>query len=240
MCSDRNDRRLRRGDRGVTLLEVLIRTALFAFVMGGVYLLYTTMLGTMNRGELAADIQQNARVGLSRMVQEIQMAGYDPSPSGAIPQVALDPKDAIRAASPSCFSFVAYQWDPSSGPPTEVSYQITYDLSGTTLRRRAGAWVATALAFAAGGGAQPLAENVDRLEFTYYDRHGQTIGAVPWASTHRCPPVAGAAVQTMTQLDFKQLRLVRRVGITLRTRDTRPGVLSEFFTLSADVHLRNR
>ena len=114
MCCDRNDRRLRRGDRGVTLLEVLISTALFAFVMGGVYLLYTTMLGTMNRGELAADIQQNARVGLGRMVQEIQMAGYDPS--GAIPQVALDPKDAIRAASPSCFSFVAYQWSPLSGP----------------------------------------------------------------------------------------------------------------------------
>jgi prepilin-type N-terminal cleavage/methylation domain-containing protein len=239
MCYDRSDRRVRRGDRGVTLLEILISSALFAFVMGGVYLLYTTMLGTMNRGELAADIQQNARVGLSRMVQEIQMAGYDPS--GAIPAVALAPKDAIRAASPSCFSFVAYQWDPSSSPPTEVSYQITYALSGTTLRREAGKWVPNAFMVGApAGGAQPLAENVDRLEFTYYDQHGQRIGAVPWASTHRCPPVAGAAVQTMTQLDFKQLRLVRRVGITLRTRDTRPGVSSEFFTLSADVHLRNR
>jgi len=49
-----------------------------------------------------------------------------------------------------------------------------------------------------------------------------------------------AAAQTMPQLDFKQLRLVHRVGITLRTRDARPGVFSEFFTLSADVHLRNR
>jgi type II secretory pathway component PulJ len=239
MCYDRNDRRFGQGIRGVTLLEVLISSALFAFVMGGVYVLYTTMLGTMNRGELAADIQQNARVGLSRMVQEIQIAGYDPSL--AIPQVVLDPKDAIRAASPSCLSFVAYQLShPSSGPPTETSYQITYDLSGTTLRRRAGGWDAAALAFTAGGGAQPLAENVDRLEFTYYDQHGQTIAAQPWASTHRCPPVAGAAAQTTLQLDFKQLRLVRRVGITLRTRDTRPGVFSEFFTLSADVRLRNR
>lgn len=239
MCCDRNDRRFGRGIRGVTLLEVLISSALFAFVMGGVYLLYTTMLGTLNRGELAADIQQNARVGLSRMVQEIQMAGYDPSL--AIPQVALDPKDAIRAASPSCLSFVAYLLShPPSGPPTEVSYQITYHLSGTTLRRQAGEWNAAALAFTAGGGAQPLAEKVDRLEFTYYDQHGQAIGAQPWASSHRCPPVAGAAAQTTLQLDFKQMRLVRRVGITLRTRDTRPGVLSEFFTLSADVHLRNR
>jgi hypothetical protein len=136
---------------------------------------------------------------------------------------------------------VAYQLrHPSSGPPTEVSYQITYDLSGTTLRRRAGEWDAAALAFTVGGGAQPLAENVDRLEFTYYDQHGQAIGAQPWASSHRCPPVAGATAQTMPQLDFKQLRLVHRVGITLRTRDTRPGVFSEFFTLSADVHLRNR
>jgi prepilin-type N-terminal cleavage/methylation domain-containing protein len=236
MCYDRSDQRVRRGDRGVTLLEILISSALFAFVMGGVYVLYTTMLGTMNRGELAADIQQNARVGLSRMVQEIQMAGYDPSL--AIPAVALAPKDAIRAASPSCLSFVTYQWDPSLGPPTELSYQITYVLSGTTLHRQAGKWVPDA--FTTGGGAQPLAENVDRLAFTYYDQHGQTLGAAPWTSTHRCPPVTGASTQTIPQLDFKQMRLVRRVGITLRTRDTRPGVSSEFFTLSADVYLRNR
>jgi hypothetical protein len=81
---------------------------------------------------------------------------------------------------------------------------------------------------------------VNRLEFSYYDQHGQAIVAQPWTSTHRCPPVAGAAAQTLPQLDFKQMRLVRRVGITLRTRDTRPGVFSEFFTLTADVHLRNR
>lgn len=221
---------LGRHSRGITLLETLIASALFSLVMTGVYLLYTTMQGTMSRGEMQSDLQQNARVGLDRMVQEIRMVGYDPS--GAIPNVALQPKSGVRAASSGCFAFVAY--NPSSG----ASAQITYDLSGTTLRRREDPWGGSS-AFTASS-AQSMAESVNLLTFTYFDYYNQAIVPAAWTSTLTCPPTANAPSQSVVQLTFWQMRQIRRVAITVQTQGSRPGVFSEFFTLTSDVRLRNR
>lgn len=222
---------LQRRVRGFTLLETLITTALFSIVIVGVYLLYTTMQNTLARGELKTDLQQNARIVMDRMVQEIRMAGYDPS--GAIPVVALPPRAAVRAASGGCLSFIA------SNPTPGASEQISYYLDGTTVRRREDSWDATAHAFS-GGSGQPLAESVSLLIFTYYDAYNGIITPVPITSTQRCPPVAGALSQSIVQLDYVQMKQVRRVGITLQTRDSRPGVFPERFTLTSDVFLRNR
>ncbi|HTU00393.1 MAG TPA: hypothetical protein VMG58_01205, partial [Candidatus Sulfotelmatobacter sp.] len=95
----------------MTLLETLIASFVLLLVIAGVYLLYTTMQTTMSRGELKADLQQNVRVGMERLVQELRMAGYDPS--AALRLVVLPPKDAVRAASPTCLSFVTYSVDRS-------------------------------------------------------------------------------------------------------------------------------
>ena len=217
--------------RGVTLLETLISVAIFSATTAGIFLLYTTMQGTMNRGELKTDLQQNARVGLQRVVQELRMAGYDPS--GAIPVVTLQPRAAIRAAAAGCLSFVA---DVSG---SGASSQITYDLSGSTVRRREDAWNASTKAFS-GGSAQPLAESVDLLTFTYYDAENQVLTPASWKSTHRCPPTSGALAEAIVQLTYAQMREIRRVAIVLRTRNSRPGVLSESYALTSDVRLRNR
>ncbi len=226
-----NDRFPRRWGQGFTLLETLISSALFAVVIAGVYLLYTTMQTTMSRGEVKTELQQNARVGLSRIAQEIRMAGYDPS--GAIPLVAVPPRAAIRAATPGCLSFVA---DVSA---SGASSQITYLLDGTVLRRRQDAWDAGTLAFSRGS-AQPQAESVDLLSFTYYDEGNQVLTPARWTSTQRCPPAAGTSAVATVQLTYWQMRQVRRVAILLRARDSRPGTFSEFFTLTSDVRLRNR
>jgi len=218
------------GRVGFTLLETLISAALFSFVVVGVYSLYTTMQSTMARGELKSDLQQNARVALDHMTREIRMAGYDPS--GAIPTVTLQPRAAIRAAASGCLSFVAY--NPTSG----ASSQITYDLNGTTLRRRVDVWDAANLAFS-GGSPQPLAESVNLLTFSYYDAYNVLLTPANWSSTLRCPPVAGAPAQAQVQLDYSQMRRLRRVGVLVQTRNSRPGVFSEFFTLTSDVRLRN-
>jgi type IV pilus assembly protein PilW len=225
-------------DRGFSLLETLITIALFSIVIAGVYLLYTTMQNTMSRGELKTDLQQNARVGLDRMVQEIRMAGYDPS--GAIPAVTLPPKAGIRAASSGCLSFIAYR--PSSG----ASAQITYDLDGTTLQRREEPWNGSS-AFTPSG-AFPLAESVSVLAFTYYDAYNQVI--TPHLTTTKgCPP--SATDQNITQLDYGQMNQIRRVAITLQTRESRLAVFRpdfqdtrsenfETYMLTSDVRLRNR
>lgn len=236
MSRESSERSSRRRGRGFTLLETLITTALFSIVIAGVYLLYTTMQTTLTRGELQTDIQQNARVGLDRMVQELRMAGYDPS--GAIPAVTLQPKAAIRAASSTCLSFVAY--NTTSG----VSAQITFDLSGTTLRRREDPWCVASTCFGTCGvspcnaiSPQPLAESVNLLTLRYYDAYNQILTPNS-TTTQGCPP--GTAAQTFTQLDYWQMKQIRRVAITIQTRDSRPDVFSEFYTVTSDVHLRNR
>jgi hypothetical protein len=216
----------------MTLVETLIGALIFAFVTAGVYVMYTTMQTTMSRGELMSDLQQNARIGLSQMAQEIRIAGYDPS--GVIPLVTTPPKAPIRAASSGCLCIVADVSASGAGPAS----QITYDFSASSLRRRQDSWDATKNDFS-GGSPQPLAGSLAVLTFTYYDANNQVLTPAAWTSTQRCPPDASAGAQSIVQLTFDQMRLIRRVAITLKTQGSRPGVFPEFFTLASDVRLRN-
>jgi hypothetical protein len=211
------------------MVETLIGALIFAFVSAGVYLLYTTMQNTMSRGELMSDLQQNARIGLIQMMQEIRMAGYDPS--GVIPQVALAPKAPIRAATPECFSFVA------DVKGSGTAGQLAYYPSGTTLYRKWDNWNGSN-AFN-DQSPQPLVGSVNAVSFTYYDANNQVLTPAAWTSTQRCPPDASATAQSIVQLTFDQMRLIRRVAIILRTQGSRPGVFPGFFTLTSDVRLRN-
>ncbi len=227
----------RSGGRGVTLIETLISTVLFSIVIAGVYSVYTTMQGTLVRGEMKADLQQNARIALGRMVTEIRMAGNDPS--GYLPSTIPPPQAAIRAASANCLSFIA-------ADETGVTKQVTYLLDGTTFRRNDQSWVVTSsgppqVGAFTGGGAQPVADSVYSLVFTYYDEYNKVIAPVSWSSTHTCPPNKDViAASVVVQLTYWQMRQIRRIAISLRTQETRPGVAPESFTLSTDVRLRNR
>ena len=228
------DRRSSRWSVGFSLVEILVSTALFSLVLASMYLLYTTMLGAMSRGEMFSDLQQNARVGLQRMVQDVRMAGYDPS--NAIPLLAPAPKDSIRAAAADCLSFIGYQVQASA----DLTYQISYYLDGTTLKRRAEPWAASA--FGDSGGAQPLAENILALSLTYYDLDNREIVPGAWTSTHQCPPPPSPTFtpSPTPMLTYLQQAQVRQIGISIRTQDTRPLSSFEFYTLNSYVQLRNR
>lgn len=222
----------------MTLVEVLISGALISVVMASVYVLYVAMHDTMIKGELKADLQQNARVGLAQMTQEIRMAGYDPPvgspPKPVSPQIVLVPRAPLRAATAQCFSFIA---DVSGTGVDQITYE--FDSPKKTLRRRVDNWSGSPKYEFAGGTAQPLAQSIESLTFTYFDVNNVELKPAPWSSTQRCPPTKGAAVESLTQLTFEQLAQVRRVAITLKSQGSRPGVTSEAFILTSDVHLRN-
>ncbi len=220
----------RQRPRGFSLLEVLVTTALFSVVLAGVYLLYTTMQDTFARGEMQSDLQQNARVGLDRMVQELRMAGYDRQ--RALEQVASQPFNAVRAAGASCLTFVTSR---THDDGSERSVQLTYRLSGTSLQRREDDWDPVSRVFAAPS-TQPIAEAVRLLAFTYYDAFNALLtpsGAV----TGGCPPGTAPSIPI---LDPVQARQVRRVGVTLRTLEARAHAASQSYTLTSHVYLRNR
>jgi prepilin-type N-terminal cleavage/methylation domain-containing protein len=234
MLGAHSDRGFPRRNAGFSLVEMLVSTALFSFVLAGMYLLYTTMLGSLSRGEMFSDLQQNARVGMQRMVQDVRMAGYDPS--NAIPLLASAPKDIIREATAGCLSFIGYQVYGS--PPEDRTYQISYYLDGTTLKRLAERWDPPFVS----GGAQPLAENIAALTLTYYDLDNREIVPGAWTSTHQCPPPPSPTFtpSPTPMLTYLQQAQVRRIGISLRARDTRPRTSFEYYTLNTYVQLRNR
>lgn len=219
----------------MTLLEALITTALFSFVVAGTYSLYTTLQGTLTRGEVKTDLQQNARVGLNLIVQDLRNIGYDPE--NRIPSLVSTspPFFSIRAAASDCISFVTYMTDDGGVPRT---VQVTYDISGTVIRRRQDSWSTSTLTFQ-DGSAQPLVELASLLKFTYYDRFGGilTTGS---GLTAKCPAAPASTNQPASQLSYAQMRYINRIGVTVRTRDLAPMVNPEYYTLTSDVSLRNR
>ena len=238
MLRDPTRLRALRGRPGVTLIEVLISTALFSLVMTGIYMLYTTMQGTLSRGEMKTDLQQSARIGLNRMVREIRMLGYDPDGAIAKLPVTNPPLGPIRAASPSCLSFVSYYNDTEVNPARERSIQVTYYLDGTTLRRRQDKWTGSTFGDPDHPATpEPQAELVSLLTFTYYDRYNAILSPVA-GLPYKCPP--GSSNQPSSQLDYYQIREVRRVAITLQTAGSPFQAAPEFYRLTSDVYLRNR
>jgi hypothetical protein len=229
----------------VTLIETLISSALFAFVIVGVYVLHTTMQTTWSRGEMKTDLQQNARVGLDRLVQELRMAGYDPQ--GALATVNTAPRTAVRAAGAACLAFVTYNLDRNNVPPTPYSTQVSYYRNADTsvLFRRGEQWNDSS-AFTSGGSTKAppnpvqMATGVQVLSYAYFDIYNAPLVPATVTTTLRCPPAAGASAQAMTLLTADQLAQVRRIVVTLRTRDSRPRVAPEFYTLTTDVRIRNR
>ncbi|MFQ5847190.1 MAG: PilW family protein [Candidatus Methylomirabilales bacterium] len=144
--------------RGFTLLEMLISSAIFAIVLLAIYTMHITNQDTSTRGVNKIESQQNARVAKERMAREIRMAGYDPSDAIA----AQSSQVPVQLASANTLTFIADIDD------NGVSDRVTYRLQGTQVIRETASWV--------GGAWTPnppasseMADNVTALSFTYYD-----------------------------------------------------------------------
>jgi len=153
--------------RGFTLLEMLISSAIFATVLIAIYTMHITNQDTSTRGVNKIEVQQNARVAKERMLREIRMAGYDPS--GAISAQATPA--AVQVATGNTITFIA---DVSGDG---ISDRVTYRLQGNQLIRETASW------FGATWTPNPpatseLAEDVITLSFSYYDGNNNVTTAL--------------------------------------------------------------
>jgi type II secretory pathway component PulJ len=215
---------------------MLISTAIFTVVAASIYLLYQSMLRTYTTGELRADVQQSARIALAQITQDLRGAGYDPS--GAIASVSPGPQMALRAATPTCLSFVSYV-APGGSP---ASVQVSYRLNAGALERRVDSWSPGPPSGSFGGGSwADLTQRIASLQFTYYDEDGLVVannGTEPPAGL--CPP-ASSGSPPPGQLSVEQMHRVRRVEVVVRAEATASGLPSaEVFVLGNNVQLRNR
>ncbi len=70
--------------RGFSLLEVLVAMSVFSIVLFAIYTTFESGMGTYAKGDLKADIHQNARVAMELMVRDIRLAGFFPENFPAI------------------------------------------------------------------------------------------------------------------------------------------------------------
>ncbi len=74
-----------RDQRGFTIVELMLATAILGLVMAGLLGLLTASRNAYWRGSNVVEAQQNARVALERMAKEIREAGYHPRPPDTTP-----------------------------------------------------------------------------------------------------------------------------------------------------------
>jgi prepilin-type N-terminal cleavage/methylation domain-containing protein len=76
--------------RGFTLAEVLVATAVFAVIFIATLLIYDRSNKVFSSGTQASDLQQNTRVGYEKLVSDLRLAGFDYKragvPTNAVPQ----------------------------------------------------------------------------------------------------------------------------------------------------------
>jgi len=150
----------RRGQAGLTLLEVLVAAALFALFLGAALSFYLLHTRAAARGQQKIEVQQNARVALAVAAREIRMAGYDPD--AVIAQQSTPA--AIQDAGEHRLTFLADIDDDGKLD------RVTFRLDGASLIRETSSW---------NGGSfsspvpSEIAGGIAMLSFDYFD------GSVP-------------------------------------------------------------
>ncbi len=199
------------GEKGLTLVELLVAMAMAGIVMVIVYAAYQSQVQTRLAQEAVLNLQENARAALALLENEIRMAGCDPSGSAGAGiltaradylQFTMDINDDAGTGQPD-------------GDVNDAGEQIEYKLTNDTdddgifddvpcdLGRQTGGT----------GGFQAVAENVDALNFVYFgeDRDGDG------APDRLAVPVANPA-------DIRSIT----VTLVLRSHVQKPGFLEKY------------
>jgi len=187
------------GSAGFSMIEMVLALAAVAIMFGAIYAGFERLNRSYAAENVKAGTQQSARIGVEMMVQDIRLAGLNPLGTAGAGIVA-DP-------TPTLLRFTAdLNFDGDTGDPFE---DITYDLSGTTLRQT-------------NRNVDPnpeiLLENVTDLTFTYLDEAGNVI------------PTANLAAR---RLDIRTIG----ISLTLDRPAGRSGVVSRTYT--TQVRCRN-
>lgn len=204
---------------GFAVLEFLIASTIFIIVVLAVYLMYETNQATFAKGEKDADLQQNARVAMDRIIRELRMAGFDP-------QAAIIPTPcatAIQSATATSIRFITNTDEDAT--PERVEY--TYDSRQKKIKREAWPSLTGSNCFddwSSSGGAKSLAEKISSVTFVYRD------------ASNACIPNADCTPGTVAAADLGN---IRRITISITASDTLPNQEIRSYTMTSEVKPRN-
>lgn len=202
--------------KGFTIVELMIALAIFAIVMTGIYETFHYQQKSYIKQEQVVDMQQNLRAGQYFLKSDIRMAGYDPTNNA----------DAtITIARTAELEFQVDQ-DISGAIGDSERETIRYALTSDGDNDRddtARDGIANSFPCNLGreynlaGGLQPVAENVEALEFCY---------------------VLADGTQTTAPADPDDIRLIF-VSMLLRTEAASKGSANKqvYYPAAADANL---
>jgi type II secretory pathway component PulJ len=204
-----------RAQSGVTLVELLIASALLVALTLTGFLAIDSLLRTYSRGEQRADLQASARIATGRMAQELRAAGLDPE--AVIPQQPV--QAAIQTAETSRIVFITGEADSNGNDKSmKVEYRLDLKADPPVLRRQQWSWSMSSHSWTGASGAQPFVNGITAVELTYYGVDGAAIPSGELAA---------------------RLGEIRRVGLAV-TASSPPGhTPPETYRLVGEVRMRN-
>ncbi len=162
---------------GFTLVELMITMVISGIIAGALYSTYLVQQHSYTNQEAVAEMQQNIRAAMMVMSRDIRMAGYDPKNSAGA--------GFTFAKHDACAIKEDLNGDGDCNDSREnIGYDL-YKLSGISkLGRSTSNTTLTATETPSGSNHweilshQPLAENIEKLEFQYLDETG-SVTIVP-------------------------------------------------------------
>ncbi|TET85157.1 MAG: prepilin-type N-terminal cleavage/methylation domain-containing protein [Desulfobacteraceae bacterium] len=171
-----------RNEKGFTLVELLVAMTVGGIVMAGISMAYRSQQKSALVQDQVCAMQQNLRASMQLMEREIRMAGYDPAGSAGSGiqtanatsiRITLD----IHDGADNDADGIVDEFDEAGngdGDTNDINEDITYlrldpDGDGVFDLFRRDAAVA---------GDQPIAENIDALDFVYLDEDGNVTATL--------------------------------------------------------------
>lgn len=186
-------------DNGFTLMEIIIAMAVGSIVMAGTYTIYNTQVKFHTAQEEVVGMQQNLRAAIYFMVSDIRMAGYDPDQTAGASIVTASPAELLFTKD---LNEDGDFFNDSPPPAMDKNEQIRYALSddddddgiadGLPTENNNGDTCNLGKASGAGS-LQPVSENIDALNFVYFNG-------------------SGAITATVSQIQSIQITIVARTG----------------------------
>ena len=149
-------------NKGFTLIELLVAMVIVSIIMAAMVSAYELQVRSKNTQEALTDMNQTLRTALEIMTHEIRTAGFDTvPPSAAVAGIITANANELRFTR-DIGDGVSFQSDNDTNDANhdeDIRYAI--NANGHLGREVMGA-----------GGLQPLARNVDALDFVYLDFNG--------------------------------------------------------------------
>lgn len=175
---------MKKNNNGFTMIELMIVLAITSGVFAMTYWSIATQHRAYGMQEEVAQLQQNLRTALYIMSNDIRIAGYDPLKSAGASIIGADTNPSNGSGATIQFSadftggqfdFIDNDMDGSIDETDESRYYDGAIGANETISYSLFDYPSTSpdgdldLGRNTGGGNEPLAENIDALDFAYLD-----------------------------------------------------------------------